>query len=305
MQADVGSVRAFNRLYTRHIGLLDDHLDDSPFSLPQARVLYELAHRDQPTAAEIARLHGMDRAQLSRILKELEGQGLIESSPCPEHAKRRRLKLTDAGLRSFAALDQATQAAVSGMLGALTDRDRRRFVDAVETISGIIAPAQAPVVNLRDPEPGDLGWIIHRQAALYAEEYGWDWTYEALVAKILADFVATFDPAREQAWVAIAGGSIVGSIFLMRGDAPDVAKLRLLYVEKSARGLGVGRKLVDACVARARQAGYAELRLWTNSVLVSARRIYEAAGFVLIDETPHCSFGQDLVGQTWQLRLRP
>ncbi len=300
--ADIAAFRAFNRLYTRRIGLLDEHLDASPFSLSEARILYELAHRDRPTAAEIGRVLGIDRGQLSRTLQRFTGLGLLVSAA---QGRRQLLSLTDAGRDAFAALDRGTQQAIAGLLGAIPEAARRRLLAATATIGAVLgdSPPDCATVELRPPAPGDLGLIIHRQAILYAQEYGWDWTYEALVANILAGFVETFDPAREQAWIAVAGGAIVGSIFLMHGDDAGTAKLRLLYVEPGARGLGVGRTLVDACIARARAAGYARLDLWTNSVLVAARRLYEAAGFRLIDEAGHHSFGCDLIGQTWRRDL--
>jgi len=297
-------MRSFNRVYTRQIGLLNEHLGDSPFSLTEARILYELAHRTEPTAAEIGRALGLDRAQLSRIVKRFAESGLVDAVPSPTHGRRRLLVLTRAGRAAVDALDRGADAAMGALL-ARVGGERRRLVAAAETIAALLdtPPSAEGSLLLRGPGPGDLGWIVHRQARLYAEEYGWDWSYEALVAEILAGFVRDFDPEREQAWIAELDGAIAGSVFLMHGDTPDIAKLRLLYVESHARGLGLGSRLVQACIMRARAAGYRQLRLWTNSVLVSARRIYEAAGFRLIEETPHHSFGHDLIGQTWALDL--
>ena len=300
----VASIRRFNRFYTRQIGLLGEGLSRSPFSLTQARVLYELAHRAAPTAAELARDLGLDPAYLSRILKRFRMQRLLTSAPSAAHAKQLLLSLTPAGRRAFEALERATIEETARMLGSLGEPARRRLIGATQTVQEILGPAEAPSeFTLRGPAVGDLGWVIHRQSALYAAEYRWDWTFEALVAQILGDFVKNFDAAREQAWLAERHGEIVGSIFLVRGGDETTGKLRLLYVEPSARGLGIGAALVNACVARAREAGYLRLILWTNDILVSARRLYEAAGFRLVDEEPHVSFGKALVGQTWALEL--
>jgi DNA-binding MarR family transcriptional regulator/GNAT superfamily N-acetyltransferase len=306
-ERDIAALRAFNRLYTQRLGLLNARLDGSPFTLSEARVLYELAHRSSPTAARIARELGLDRAQISRTLRRFADRGLVRAREDPSHARQQLLSLTAAGRKAFAALDGNTRRAVGALLDGLPPGRRASLVSAARTITRVLeaepASTAAPAVTLRDPAPGDLGWVIHRQAVLYAEEYGWNQDYEALIAGILADFHKTFDPAREAAWIADAGGRVVGSIFLVRGDEAGVAKLRLLYVEPDARGMGVGRRLIEACIARARHTGYARLVLWTNSVLVSARRLYERAGFVLVEETPHRSFGKALVGQVWSLDL--
>ncbi len=303
--AEIADLRAFNRVYTARLGLLNGRLDRSAFSLTEARVLYELAHRSWPTAAEIARSLTMDRAHLSRILKRFTNSGLMRSRVSREHAKHRQLALTPDGKDAFARLNRATKKAVGGLLSELSPNQRRSLLRAAGKIVHVFerTNASAPQVVLRGLNPGDLGWVIHRQGILYAREYGWDGTYEALVAEILAGFVKNFDPEREQAWIAELDGSIVGSIFLMQSLDPKTAKLRLLYVEPDARGLGIGRKLVDACITRAREIGCDTLELWTNSVLVSARRIYEAAGFELREEAKHHSFGQNLTGQVWALRL--
>ena len=302
----VSSLRRFNRFYTRQLGLLDERLLQSSFSLTEARVLYELAHRTSPTAAEIARDLGLDPAQLSRILKTLRAQRLLASSPSATHAKHQLLSLTPAGRAAFATLEEATVTEIGALLAPLSEPKRRRLIQATEAIEetlGAPPAATAPEFILRGPKVGDLGWVIHRQAALYAHEYNWDWTFEALVAEILGDFVRNFDATREQAWLAERHGEIVGSIFLVRGDNEATGKLRLLYVEPSARGLGIGAALVEACVARAREFGYAKLVLWTNDILLAARRLYEAAGFTLIGEEKHVSFGKALNAQTWALEL--
>jgi DNA-binding MarR family transcriptional regulator/GNAT superfamily N-acetyltransferase len=302
----VSSLRRFNRFYTRQLGLLDERLSRSPFSLTEARVLYELAYRTSPTAAEIARDLGLDPAQLSRILKTLRAQRLLASTPSTTHAKHQLLSLTPAGRAAFATLEEATVTEIGALLAPLSEPKRRRLIQAAEAIEetlGAPAAATAPEFILRGPKVGDLGWVIHRQAALYAHEYDWDWTFEALVAEILGDFVRNFDAAREQAWLAERHGEIVGSIFLVRGPDAATGKLRLLYVEPSARGFGIGAALVEACVARAREVGHRKLVLWTNDILLAARRLYEAAGFKLIGEEKHVSFGKELTGQTWALEL--
>jgi DNA-binding MarR family transcriptional regulator/GNAT superfamily N-acetyltransferase len=301
----VGRLRRFNRFYTRQLGLLDERLSRSPFSLTEARVLYELAHRAAPTAAEIARDLGLDPAHLSRILKRLRARRLVTGAPSAAHAKRRLLSLTREGRAAFNALERAAIAEVAGLLAPLSEASRRRLINAagaIEEALGAPRPAGAPFV-LAPPEVGDLGWIVHRQAALYASEYGWDWTFEGLAAEILGGFVRTFDPAGERGWVARRDGEIVGSVFLMRGDDAGTGKLRMLYVEPGARGLGIGAALVDACVSAARRMGYRRLTLWTNDILVSARRLYERAGFTLVSQQPHVSFGKSLVGQIWALDL--
>lgn len=305
-EAEIAALRAFNRTYTRKLGLLNPRLDDSPFSLTEARVLYEIAHRDGPTAAEITRALDLDPAQMSRTLKRFGERGLVETTDHPDGGRSRRIVLTSAGANAFAALDRNTHVAIAGLLDSLSPSARANLLDAARTIGQVFAPAPAPAgpVALRDLKPGDLGWIIHRQAVLYAQEYDWNQDYEALVCRILADFAAGFDPAREAAWVAELDGRVVGSIFLVKGDAPDVGKLRLLYVEPDTRGAGVGGALIAACIERARAVGYGTLTLWTNSVLSAARRLYERAGFVLVDEVPHKAFGKDdLVSQTWSLKL--
>jgi DNA-binding MarR family transcriptional regulator/N-acetylglutamate synthase-like GNAT family acetyltransferase len=303
---DVDQVREFNRFYTRQIGLLAEHLPASDLSLPQARVLYELARGGEHTAADLARLLKMDKAHLSRILARFRGRGLLHTRVSPEHAKRRLLRLTDAGRRSFAAADQGSRAAMQEILTPLDDHARERLLGAMREIRAVLGEkARDNGVRLRAVAPGDLGWIAHRQGLLYQREYGWDWTYEGLVCELLGKFVARFDVKREDAWVAERAGAIVGSIFLMKGDAEETAQLRLLYVEPSARGLGLGRMLVNTCIERAHALRYRRVTLWTNDVLVAARRIYQAAGFQLTAERAHHSFGHDLVGQTWTLELTP
>jgi DNA-binding MarR family transcriptional regulator/GNAT superfamily N-acetyltransferase len=302
----VEELRRFNRFYTHQIGLLNEHLSNSRFSLPEARVLFELAAGNAQTAADLSRILDMDKAQLSRILARLRSRRLVQSRISPDHAKHRLLSLSKAGGSAFDSLQSATVTEMQKLLAPLDAGSTRRLLDAMQAIQSVLATARAPgseAFSLRSPRVGDIGWVIHRQAALYAEEYGWDWTYESLISGILAEFVAKFDASREQAWIAEYRGAIAGSIFLMRSDDPLTAKLRLLYVEPSARGLGIGAALVAECISRARTVGYRKLTLWTNDVLVSARRLYEAAGFRLTAQEKHRSFGHDLVGQTWVLEL--
>lgn len=302
----VEELRDFNRFYTHKIRLLDEHLPASSFALPDARVIYELAKAGERTAAEIGRLLDMDKAHLSRIVARLRSCGIVQSRIDPHHAKHRLLSLTPAGLEAFAQLESGTRSQLETLLAPVDSGERKRLVAAMQEIKAILETSkkmQDGAVKLRGLEPGDLGWIIHRQTVLYHREYGWDWTYEGLASDILGKFVAHHDPEREDAWVAEFNGGIAGSIFLMKSDDPVVAKLRLLYVEPSARGAGIGRRLVETCIARARALDYKRLTLWTNDVLVAARRLYLAAGFRLVDESRHHSFGHDLVGQTWELDL--
>ncbi|HWL71491.1 MAG TPA: bifunctional helix-turn-helix transcriptional regulator/GNAT family N-acetyltransferase [Geminicoccus sp.] len=300
-QDQVAAVRGFNRFYTRQIGLLDEGLHQSKFSLTECRVLYELAQHDGQSAAGLGRELGLDAGYLSRILKRFEAQGLISRTPAPGDARQAVLRLTPQGRAAYRPLDRASQQEVAAMLARLPRSERRRLVEAMTTVHRVLAGIRAEVV-LREHRPGDIGWIIHRQARLYAEEYGWDATYEALAAEIAGAFVRSLDPDRERCWIAEQAGEIVGSVFLMR-QTDAVAQLRLLYVEPRARGSGLGRHLVATCIACARAMGYRVLTLWTNDCLVAARRIYEEAGFRLVREEPHHSFGKDLVGQTWELAL--
>jgi DNA-binding MarR family transcriptional regulator/N-acetylglutamate synthase-like GNAT family acetyltransferase len=301
MTSDVARLRSFNRRYTEVLGLLNERLDGSAFALSEARVLYELAHGHDQTAADIARRLRLDPGQLSRILKGFEQNGLVTGEVSAGHARHRLLSLTPAGRETFADLDRQTERTIETLLDRFDPHRRARLVELAGRLEAVLARGEQPVLY-RAPRTGDIGWITYRQAVLYGEEYGWNCTYEALVARILGEFVAEFDPARDDAWIAELGGDIVGSIFLKGGDA-GTAKLRLLYVEPSARGCGIGAELVRLCIERARGLGYARLELWTNSVLASARKIYNAAGFQLVTEEPHRSFGQDLVGQTWALDL--
>lgn len=299
----VATVRRFNRFYTRQIGLLDESLLRSSFSLTEARVLFELAQGSGLTASMLGTMLDLDAGYLSRILRRFEAKGLVTRYRSETDGRQALLTLTTKGRIVFGALEQNTRKQIGAMLDSLHAVPRDRLLGAMRTIERLLGRAEEPDYVLRPHKVGDIGWITHRQAMLYAEEYGWDESYEALAAEILSGFVKTYDPAREQSWIAERDGEVLGSIFLMR-QSDEVAKLRLLYVEPAARGLGLGRRLVGECIAAARAKGYSTLTLWTNDILVAARRIYQQAGFKLVDEAPHHSFGKDLVGQTWTLDLR-
>jgi DNA-binding MarR family transcriptional regulator/GNAT superfamily N-acetyltransferase len=303
-ESRVAAVRRFNRFYTPLIGLLQEGYLDSPFSLSQVRVLYELAHRDRTTASELARDLALDPGYLSRILRGFANLGLIERTPSEVDGRRSLLALTARGREVFAPLDARSGDEIGALLGRLSDDDQERVVAAMRTIETLLGDRPAPRVPyvLRPPGPGDLGWVVQRHGALYAREYGLGETFEALVAEIVAKFVRTYDARRERCWIAEVEGKNVGSVFCVK-KSEAVAQLRLLLVEPEARGLGIGRRLVDECVRFARSVGYRTLTLWTQDVLISARRIYQAAGFRLVEEGPHHSFGRDLVEQTWELEL--
>ncbi len=300
------AVRRFNRFYTRKIGVLEEKLLKSSFSLTEVRVLYELAHREQPSAADLGRDLGLDAGYLSRMLRRFETRGLIAREPSPADGRQSLLALTERGRETFAPLDARAREEVRAMLRGLTPSERDRLVGALRTVEQLLGggPGPAAPYRLRTHRPGDMGWVVHRHGVLYAREYGWGERFEALVAEIVAKFINEFDPQRERCWIAERDGEPVGSVFLVK-HAKQVAKLRLLLVEPSARGLGIGRHLVAECVDFARAAGYRKVILWTNDVLHAARRIYQAAGFRLVREEPHDLFGRGLVGQTWELELGP
>ncbi len=300
--ADIAGVRAFNRFHTRLVGALNERLLASEYSLPQVRVLYEIANAapgTPPSQRELGETLRMDAGYLSRIVTGFESEGLVDRTPSSNNAKRLQLSLTDAGREVFARLDAASAAEVATLLALLSEAERRQLIGAMARIRRLLGDRtdDKPFI-LRDPLPGDLGWVVHQQGRLYAREYGWDWTFEGLVAGIVGAFVGNFIPEKERCWIAEWEGEIVGSVFVVRQD-DHTAKLRLLYVDASARGRGLGRRLMDESIRFARANGYRRMVLWTNDVLVSARRIYEAAGFELVEEEPHHSFGKDLVGQVW------
>ena len=304
LAAPIAAVRRFNRFYTKHIGVLREGHLDSPFSLAEVRVMYELAHRDGPTAAELARDLALDSGYLSRLLRSLEQREIIERTRSDNDARQAHLRLTKTGRDAFGGLDSRADEEIGALVSRVARDDQRRLTDAMRTIERVLArePEARRSFMLRTHQPGDIGWVVFRHGVLYAREYGWDERFEALVAQIVAEFVQQFDPRRERCWIAEQDGERVGSVFLVR-KSDTVAKLRLLLVEPKARGLGIGNRLVEECIRFAKQAQYERMTLWTNSVLHSARRIYEAAGFQLVSEEPHAMFGVDLVGQTWELDL--
>ena len=305
-EQNVESVRAFNRLYTARIGVLEDGLLQSPFSLTEVRVLYELAHRESALANVIGRALHLDAGYLSRILKGFERRGYVERQRSDSDRRSNVLSLTRAGREVFAPLDQRSHEEAAALLDTFAVPDQQRFLNSMSVIRRLLessADTSQSSYTLRSHRPGDIGWTIERHGTLYADEFGWNEQFEALVAEILAKFIQDLQPEREQCWIAEYGGARAGCVFLVK-QSDEIAQLRCLLVDPSARGLGLGKRLVDECVDFARDAGYERMMLWTNDVLVAARRIYEAAGFTLTKEERHHSFGHDLVGQNWELSLR-
>jgi len=300
----VESVRRFNRFYTKKIGVLHEGLLKSPFSLTEARVIYELAHHEKTTATELSHELGLDPGYLSRILRHFNKRGLIDKKRSKTDARQSVLWLTEQGQDAFAMLNSRSRNEVGAMLGELAVTDQNRLVEAMHAIERILGaqPEHKAPYLLRPHQPGDMGWVVHRHGVLYAEEYGWDEHFEALVAGIVAKFIEHANPKKERCWIAEMQGEIVGSVFLVK-KSERVAKLRLLLVEPKARGLGIGTRLVNECIRFAKQAGYRKITLWTNDVLHAARLIYEKTGFHLVREEPHHSFGFDLIGETWELVL--
>jgi DNA-binding MarR family transcriptional regulator/GNAT superfamily N-acetyltransferase len=304
----INAVRSFNRFYTRQIGVLHDGLLKSPFSLAEVRVLYEIAHRRQPTATDLYKGLGLDPGYLSRILRRFEKRGLVRKSVSEADGRQSLLALTVRGQKTFSDLDTRQSEEVAALLHPLPRAAQSRMVKAMQEIEGLLGPrteSTTPYI-LRSHQPGDMGWVVHRHGALYSQEYGYDETFEALVAEIAAKFIQHFEPRRERCWIAERDGEIVGSVFLVR-ECPKttvVAKLRLLYVEPSARGLGIGKRLVDECVRFARQVRYRKIVLWTQSELPAARHLYQEAGFRLMKRKKHRSWGRDnLVSEIWELKL--
>ena len=300
----IEAVRRFNRFYTQRVGALRGDLLETPYPLPQARVLFELAQRNGVMAGDLARALGLDPSYLSRLLAGLEKKGLLLRARDKTDARRQSLALTAAGRRAFKDLDTRSRDEVRAMLAGLPGDGQRRLLGAMAGIEQVLAaPAEdAQPVALRAHEPGDVGWVVSRHGALYAQEFGWDTSFEALVADIAAKFLREFDAKRERCWIAERDGERVGSVFVVK-HSESVANLRLLLVEPEARDLGLGRRLVGECIRFSRAVGYAKLVLWTNDVLHAARHLYEDAGFVLSGEQRHRSFGHDLVGQNWELGL--
>jgi len=305
MREAIGQVRRFNRFYTGQIGVVSEHLLKSAYSLAEARVLYELAHRGQPTASEVAAALRLDQGYLSRILRRFQKDGLLARTKSGDDARARFLSLTPKGRRTMNALEARSDVEVCALLRRVPVGARQRLTSAMRAIEDVLGPqdeSKTPFL-LRGPQPGDLGWIVSRHGVLYAQEYRYDWRFEALVATIVGEFVAHHDPKHERCWVAEKDGEVAGSVFLVRASE-KVAKLRLLYVEPNTRGQGIGARLIDECIRFARQAGYRKLSLWTQSELLAARRLYEKAGFARIKKVPHDSFGRDdLVAETWELKL--
>ena len=310
----IETLRAFNRFYTRRIGVLHEGLLDTPYSLAESRLLWEFAHHENPTATDLAHALDLDAGYLSRLLRSFKERGLIKSTRSSTDARHVHLSLTAAGRKAFAPLNTRSREQVAGLLDALPEAAQQQLLQAMGTIEHLLgdkAPQHgAPPYLLRPHRPGDIGWVIARHGALYAQEYRWDMRFEALVARIAADFVDRFAPAREACWMAEREGSNVGCVFLVqaRDDAnheplPGVAQLRMLLVEPTARGLGIGVRLVDECERFARLVGYRKITLWTNSLLYAARSIYQKAGYALVASEPHHNFGHDLVGETWQKEL--
>lgn len=301
----VRAIRAFNRFYTRKIGVVDG-MASSPFSLAEARVLYELAHHEKPTATDIRKELGLDAGYMSRILRDFERRNLVAREQSKTDERQRFLSLTAKGRRAFAPLDERSNRDVAAMIRAVFPTERNRLIEAVETVRRLLGDKTEPVRTpylLRMHEPGDMGWIVYRQAILYTEEYGWDGSYEALAAEIVAKFIKNYDPKWERAWVAEKDGERVGAVFVAK-ESDEIGKLRLLHVEPQARGLGIGKRLVEECIRFARQAGYQKMTLWTQGILHAARHIYKQAGFHVVHEGKHHSFGKDLTAETWELNLR-
>ena len=300
----ISAVRAFNRFYTRKLGVLDQQLLKSPFSLSEARVLYELAHREDAAAKEIGIELGLDPGYLSRIVQKFDEDGLITRKPLPSDRRQYRLGLTARGRQAFAKLDRSSHDDVAAMLAALPGSDRGRLVGAMAAIERLLGENSVPPppAILRDPRPGDMGWVVQSHGALYAREYGFDSSFEGLVAEIAGKFLTSFDASRERCWIAELDGVQVGSVFLVR-QSDDVAKLRLLLVDPAGRGQRLGQRLVGECIAFAQACGYRRITLWTQSILLAARKIYQDQGFVLVATEPHRSFGQSLIGETWEREL--
>jgi len=304
LESRIAEVRQFNRFYTKQIGVLQEGLLRSSLSLAQVRVLFELANRGETTASELAQELGLDGGYLSRLLRDFDGLGVVSRRPSTADGRQSLIALTASGRVLFAELDERARVEIAQMLRGTSLHAQQQLIVAMQRIQRTLdhAGESAPVV-LRSHLPGDMGWVVFRHGILYAREYGWDERFEALVAQIVAAFILELKPDRERCWIAERDGERLGCIFLVQ-KSEEVAQLRLFLVEPSARGMGVGRKLIAECIAFARDAGYERITLWTNDVLVAARHLYEEAGFVLTDSYEHESFGKTLVAQTWELGLR-
>ena len=304
LESQIAAIRGFSRFYTSKLGIIEPKLLDSPWTLQEARIIYEVAARGSCTATDLVRVLGLDAGFLSRTLQALQRRQIVARKPSKADRRITELALTAKGRAAFAELDNRSRSVVAALLEKMDDGDRAAVVDAMAVIKHTLGPqAEKPRgFQLRSHRPGDIGWVVSRHGTIYAQEYGWDISFEALVAEITAQFIKSYDPSREHCWIAEVDGEPVGSIFLVNGS-DEVAKLRLLIVDKKARGLGVGRALTEQCIRFARDAGYTSITLWTQSILVAARKIYQDAGFVLVATEPHRSFGQSLIGETWELQL--
>jgi DNA-binding MarR family transcriptional regulator/GNAT superfamily N-acetyltransferase len=303
LEERIAAVRRFSRFYTRQLGLLQESLVHTRFSLTEARVLYELAHRERVTASDLASDLDLDHGYLSRILRRFGDEGLLKKVRAANDGRQSVISITAKGRKAFAPLNRNSHDQVAAMLERLQPSDQQRITGAMASIESLLGetPASSPII-LRRHEPGDMGWVTSANAAIYAREYGWDLSYEALVARITADFIDNFNPKRERCWIAELDGERVGSVFVVR-KTDEIAKLRLLILDRRARGLGLGRRLVEECLRFAKSAGYSSMTLWTQSILTAARAIYRQAGFRLVAEEPHHSFGVDLIGETWEREL--
>jgi DNA-binding MarR family transcriptional regulator/GNAT superfamily N-acetyltransferase len=301
LEARIAAVRRFSRFYTRELGLLRESLVDTGFSLTESRVLYELAHRDKVTASELAADLDLDHGYLSRILRRFGEDGLLKKSRAADDGRQSLITITAKGRKAFAPLNKGSHDQVAELLGRLGEAEQARVVGAMGTVEQLLGNTGAPII-LRPHRPGDMGWVTSANAMLYAQEYGWDISYEALVGKITAEFIEKFDPVRERCWIAEMNGERVGSVFCV-AKTPEIAKLRLLIIDPRARGRGLGKRLVEECMRFAKDSGYRRMTLWTQSILTAARGIYAKAGFQLVAEEPHHSFGVDLIGETWERDL--
>jgi DNA-binding MarR family transcriptional regulator/GNAT superfamily N-acetyltransferase len=301
---NVEAVRRFSRFYTKQIGLLQERILRSPFSLAEARVIYELAHHQQTTATELCNELGLDAGYLSRILRDFNKRGLIDKGRSEADGRKKFLCLSENGQAAFARINARSRREIEATLKKLSPADQARLVQAMQTTEELLGAQPEHKVSyiLRTHQPGDMGWVVHRHGILYAEEYAWDEQFEALVAEIVTNFIRNYDSKRERCWIAEKDGDNAGSVFLVK-QSDSTAKLRLLLVEPNARGLGIGSRLVSECIKFAQQVGYSKITLWTNSILTAARHIYQKAGFQLVNEQPHQSFGHDLIAETWDLEL--
>lgn len=298
----IANLRGFNRFYTDVLGLLREGLLDTPYSLPESRVLFELGTGGAAAPTVLAERLRLDLGYVSRLVVRLRKRGLVADEKIAGDRRRKVVSLTKEGRKAFRALDKKSSAQIRQLLDNLSEDAQERLVACAHEVEELLGAKKPPTVVLREPVSGDFGWVIQRHGALYRSEYAWDETFESLVARIVADYIEKRDPSREAAWIAEMDGQRMGCIFCTRKN-DEVAQLRILLVEPAARGLGIGTRLVDECVRFARRGGYKQMMLWTNDVLVAARRIYERAGFRLVEEDEHHSFGHDLVGQNWTLDL--